>query len=113
YTGSTNVNAGTLVLGNGGTTGSIVSNLSNVAAGSLLGFNRSDEYSYGGTIQGAGSIEQLGNGLTVLTGANTYTGSTTVSAGSLWIDGDQSAATGLTTVHSGATLGGTGTIGGI
>src|SRR3546814_5565690 len=47
-----------------------------------------------------------------LNGANSYAGATNVNAGTLLVDGNQSAATGLTTVASGATLGGIGTIGG-
>src|SRR5690606_27163413 len=52
------------------------------------------------------------SGVTILTGANSYTGATTVEHGTLLINGDQSAATGLLTVNGGATLGGVGTIGG-
>lgn len=46
------------------------------------------------------------------TGDNSYTGATTINGGTLVIDGDQSLATGTVTVNTGATLGGTGTIGG-
>ena len=60
--------------------------------------------SYGLTKNGAGSL--------VLSGANTYSGATAVSAGSLIVNGDQSAASGILTVSSGATLGGSGAIGG-
>jgi len=59
------------------------------------------------------SVTKTGAGSWVLSGANTYTGTTTVSAGSLFINGDQSLATGAVSVASGATLGGTGTIGGL
>ena len=52
-----------------------------------------------------------GNAETWLTADNTYTGITDILAGKLSIDGDQSAATGNVTVQ-GATLGGSGTIGG-
>ena len=52
-----------------------------------------------------------GNAETWLTADNTYTGTTDIFAGKLSIDGDQSAATGDVTVR-GATLGGSGTIGG-
>lgn len=47
-----------------------------------------------------------------LTGANSYTGTTAVSAGTLLVNGNQGTATGAITVSSGATLGGIGTIGG-
>lgn len=69
-----------------------------------------------GTATGGGpaltGINKLGNGILILSGANTYKGATTVSAGKLLINGDQTVATGPATVNSGATLGGTGTLGG-
>ena len=83
YTGPTNVNAGTLFLGNGGTTGSITSSIVNVTGFGALGFNRSDTMIYAGTIQGSGGVTQSGAGTTILTGASTYTGGTTISAGTL------------------------------
>jgi autotransporter-associated beta strand protein len=57
-------------------------------------------------------VEKNGTGKWVLSGDNTYTGATSVNAGTLQIDGDQSAASGAVTVASGATLSGSGTIGG-
>jgi autotransporter-associated beta strand protein len=57
-------------------------------------------------------LEKVGTGTIRFTGTNTYTGTTTVSAGTLAINGNNSAATGVVTVASGATLGGSGTIGG-
>lgn len=109
YSGTTVINEGTLVLGNGGTTGSILSDTINLGT---LAFNRSDDYSYEGRISGRGGISQIGSGTTILTSANTYTGTTSVTGGTLLINGDQSAATGLTNVASGAELGGSGIIGG-
>ncbi|MFM8495387.1 MAG: beta strand repeat-containing protein [Planctomycetia bacterium] len=61
---------------------------------------------------GSGGLTKLGAGSLTLTGSNTYTGPTLVSAGTLAIFGNQSAATGAVTVASGAALGGTGTVGG-
>ncbi|HPM81104.1 MAG TPA: autotransporter-associated beta strand repeat-containing protein, partial [Candidatus Anammoximicrobium sp.] len=58
------------------------------------------------------SVVKAGPGTLRLSGSNTYIGTTTVSAGTLLVDGDSSAATGAVTVQNGATLGGTGTIGG-
>jgi fibronectin-binding autotransporter adhesin len=109
YTGGTTISAGTLQLGSGGTTGSIVGN---VVDNGMLRFNRSDAVTFTGVISGTGAVDKLGAGTTTLTAANSYAGATTVNAGTLRINGNQSAATGLTTVFSGATLGGSGTIGG-
>ncbi len=80
YTGGTTISAGTLQLGDGGTSGSIVGNVVN---NSVLAFNRSDAVTFGGTISGTGAVNQIGAGTTVLTAANTYTGGTTITAGTL------------------------------
>ncbi|HEY9248066.1 MAG TPA: autotransporter-associated beta strand repeat-containing protein, partial [Rariglobus sp.] len=64
-------------------------------------------------ITGTGGIDKTDLGTLVLSGASTYAGATAVSAGTLFIDGDQSAATGAVSVADGATLGGSGTTGGI
>jgi fibronectin-binding autotransporter adhesin len=109
YRGGTTISAGTLQLGDGGTSGSIVGN---VADNGALAFDRSDTMTFGGAISGSGAVAQIGAGTTILTGANSYLGATTVGSGALYINGNQSAATGATGVASGATLGGTGTIGG-
>ncbi|WP_454740532.1 MULTISPECIES: autotransporter-associated beta strand repeat-containing protein [Cupriavidus] len=109
YAGGTTIGGGTLQLGNGGTTGSIVGNVAN--DGTLV-FNRSGPITFDGTISGTGSVAQAGAGVTTLTGNNTYTGTTTVSSGWLYVDGNQSAATGATTVASGTRLAGNGIVGG-
>ena len=82
YTGTTTISAGTLQVGNGGTTGSLASAVLNNSA---LNFNRSDSLTYSNIISGAGSVAQVGTGATVLTGSNTYTGVTTVSSGTLQV----------------------------
>ncbi|MDX8497990.1 autotransporter outer membrane beta-barrel domain-containing protein [Mesorhizobium sp. VK4C] len=109
YLGGTTISAGTLQLGNGGASGSIVGSVVN---NGTLAFDRSDSYQFDGLISGAGALQQLGSGTTVLTGNNTYTGATDVLAGTLLVNGNQSGATGLTSVAGGATLGGSGAIGG-
>jgi len=109
YTGGTTINLGTLQLGNGGTTGSV---LGNIVDNGTLAFNRSDDFSFANTISGTGGLTKAGANVLTLTGANSYTGSSQVQAGSLYVDGDQTAATGATTVASGATLGGKGIMGG-
>jgi fibronectin-binding autotransporter adhesin len=59
---------------------------------------------------GARSVTKLGSGRLVLTGSNTYTGSTLVSAGTLALNGNLS--TGTVSVAAAAWLQGTGTIAG-
>ena len=73
-------------------------------------FNRSDSVTFGGVISGTGSLVKHGAGTLTLPGKNTYTGTTTIDAGSLIVDG--SIASEQTFVNAGAFLGGHGTIGG-
>ena len=105
YTGGTIINAGTLQLGVGGTTGSIVGNV--IDNGELI-FNRSDAVTFGGVISGTGTLVKLGAGTLTLPSANTYTGATTVNGGSLIVDG--SIASANTLVNPGGLLGGQGII---
>ncbi|TPI12452.1 autotransporter outer membrane beta-barrel domain-containing protein [Mesorhizobium sp. B4-1-3] len=109
YSGGTTISAGTLQLGNGGASGSI---LGDVVDDGTLAFDRSDAVTFGGTISGSGGIRQFGSGSTTLTANNSYAGPTVVDGGTLFVNGDQSAAIGPTSVNAGGTLGGTGTIGG-
>jgi outer membrane autotransporter protein len=80
YTGETTISAGTLQLGNGGATGSI---LGDVVDNGVLAFNHSNELTFGGKISGSGAVNQLGSGTTILTGSSSYTGGTTISSGTL------------------------------
>jgi autotransporter-associated beta strand protein/T5SS/PEP-CTERM-associated repeat protein len=105
YSGGTTINAGTLQLGNGGTTGSLTGN---VIDDGILAFNRSDSVTYHGVISGGGSVQQNGTGTTVLVMDNTYTGTTTVNAGTLIVDGSISST--QTVVNPGGLLGGNGSL---
>jgi fibronectin-binding autotransporter adhesin len=84
YGGTTRISAGTLQIGNGGAvgtlgTGSIVDN-------SVLAFSRSDSaLVVSNAISGNGSVVNIGSGLVNLSGTNSYTGPTTISAGTLQI----------------------------
>ncbi|RXT57700.1 hypothetical protein B6S44_00790 [Bosea sp. Tri-44] len=80
YTGGTLISAGTLILGDGGTNGSIVGDVVN--NGNLL-LNRSDAVSFGGAISGTGFVTHSGTGSTTFTGVNTYAGGTEIAAGTV------------------------------
>src|SRR3546814_3068174 len=62
-------------------------------------------------IIGTSELVKTDLGTLILAGNNSYSGGTAVNTGTLLVNGDQSAATGVTSVGA-ATLGGTGTIGG-
>ena len=106
YTGQLQINAGTLILtgdnqpsitftpinsgatlqiGNGGGTGSLTGN---VTDDGLFIINRSNAYTFNGVISGAGSFVQMGAGTTTLTATNSYSGGTTISAGTLAVSAD-------------------------
>ena len=64
-----------------------------------------------GVISGtSGSLTKVGSGTLILSGTNTYTGATDVDDGTLRVNGSI-ASSSLTTVNTGGTLGGTGTVG--
>ncbi|WP_371373853.1 autotransporter domain-containing protein [Sporomusa aerivorans] len=106
YTGGTTISGGTLQVGNGGTTGSITGDVVN---NGVLAFDRSDGVTLSGQITGAGAIRQLGSGLVSLTGnSGTFTGTTTVEAGSLKVNGTLG---GVLDIQTSGRLQGTGTVG--
>jgi fibronectin-binding autotransporter adhesin len=80
HLGGTTISAGTLQLGNGGTSGGIVGDVLN---NGTLAVNRSDTLTLGGVISGTGAFQQNGTGTTILAGDNTYGGGTTINAGTL------------------------------
>jgi outer membrane autotransporter protein len=80
YAGDTTITAGALELGNGGTTGGIVGD---VTDNGMLTFDRSDDLIFAGVISGMGAVSQVGTGTIVLSGANGYAGGTTISGGTL------------------------------
>ena len=129
YSGNTGLVDATLTLANDsalGTStllagsGSTVDYADGVTIGNLVGLTGGVFMNQGlgsatqsGLIEGAdSSLTKTGTGILTLTGRNTYTGGTNVQAGTLLVNGDQSAATGLTSVFGGATLGGKGILGG-
>ncbi|MDR1279960.1 MAG: autotransporter-associated beta strand repeat-containing protein [Opitutaceae bacterium] len=97
--------------------GQIAFNTNNRSRALILDGTNTGRNSLGGDLATNGSgnvtLTKQGAGTWILAGANSYKGATTVSAGTLLINGNQSAATGAINVASGATLGGTGTAGGV
>jgi autotransporter-associated beta strand protein len=111
YTGGTVIEGGDLQLGNGGTSGSILGNVTNNGNSTLV-FNRSDNFAFSGTISGTGTLEQAGPGTLTLPVTETYSGSTVVGGGTLEVDGSI-AHSSLTTIFGGAALTGVGTVGNV
>src|SRR5207247_7163046 len=93
--------------GNPGQPGSIVGSVVN-NSGTLV-FNRVEDLTYAGAISGAGAMTKEAAGKLVLTGTHSYTGVTTVTAGTLLVNGV--IGTSFVTVTAG-TLGGNGLING-
>ena len=87
YTGATRINSGTLQIGAGSTTGSISAS-SAISNNATLVINRSDAITLSNTISGTGNLTKLGTNTLTLSGAsaNTFNGTTTVSAGNLVLD---------------------------
>ena len=80
YAGVTTISAGTLQIGKGGTSGALGSGA--VVNNANLLFNRSDSYGapVSAVLSGTGALT-VANGILTLSGANTYSGLTTVAAG--------------------------------
>ena len=137
YSGATTISGGTLALGNSlalqqstlDTSGSGVLSLGSLAAVTLGGLagpgtlalsnaasaavaltvgNNNANTTYSGMLQGSGSLSKVGNGTLLLSGSNSYTGSTAVNAGTLQAAGTAAvpgyATPGTITVGSGAVL---------
>lgn len=81
FAGDITISGGTLQIGSGGTSGSLGSG--NIVNNASLDFNRSDDLTYAGVISGTGTLTKLGTGTLTLTSANSYSGTTTVAAGTL------------------------------
>ena len=83
YSGGTTVSAGTLQIGNGAGGEFLASPSVSLNSGAALVFNHADALTYGGLISGSGSLTKAGTGILTLTANNLFSGSTTISAGTL------------------------------
>ena len=80
YTGGTTILGGILALGNGGETGSVLSDITNDG---VLIVNHSNGLTIEGVISGTGMFVQAGTGVTNLAAVNNYSGGTLITAGTL------------------------------
>lgn len=104
YTGQTTISGGTLQLGSGGSVGSLAASGAIVDNGNLT-INRYSTVAQGtdfsgSAISGTGSLTQAGSGTTTLNIANTYTGGTIVTGGTLNASAANSLGTGALAVNN-------------
>lgn len=109
HTGGTDVLAGTLNVGSGGTTGSLGSGA--ILVDGTLNFNRSDTVTLANTVDGTGTLAQAGTGTLALTSLDSALCNLATTAGTLQIGDAGSNTPGASvsnaigiTVGSGATL---------
>jgi fibronectin-binding autotransporter adhesin len=96
-------------IGDGGASGDFPNATGDATASAVnngtLKFNRNNSYSTGKTISGSGAVVQSGSGTTILTGNSTYTGTTTINAGTLQVgNGGTTGALGTNAIVDNATL---------
>jgi autotransporter-associated beta strand protein len=80
FAGNVNVSAGSIFL-----TGILGGSSIGIDSGATFTFARSGVTTYAGDISGAGTLHRLGSGVTILTGAATHTGGTSILQGGLQI----------------------------
>ena len=76
YSGGTTVSAGTLA-------GNATSLQGNIVNNAIVSFNQAAAGTYAGSMSGTGSLAKSGAGTLILSGVNSYTGGTTLTAGTL------------------------------
>jgi T5SS/PEP-CTERM-associated repeat protein len=122
YVGQGSGGVGTLNVGAGGNAGVITAPIFMGGQSSIINFNHTQaNYVFSSAIADAttgapttGSVNFIGSGNTTLTAVNTYTSATNVTAGTLTIAaGGSIANSSLTTIASGATLAGAGSLGNV
>lgn len=80
-----------------------------VGPGSVLTVSGTTSTEFSGSIQGGGGLTKGGASILELSGDNDYVGATTINAGSVIVNGSIEGS--ITTVNTGGTLGGTGSVG--
>ncbi len=105
YSGTTTISSGTLLITEKLGNGSYSNTISNSG---ILSYSSSTNQVFSGIISGTGSIVKSGSGALTLSAMNTYSGGSTVNAGTLFggegSESNTSFGSGAITVASGATL---------
>jgi autotransporter-associated beta strand protein len=99
YTGATTIDGGELEIGGAGTLGS-GSYAGTITNNGTLNYNSSATQTLNGVISGTGALIKDDSSTLTLSGANTYSGTTTVSAGTLQISGAGSLSTSSAVVNN-------------
>jgi autotransporter-associated beta strand protein len=100
YTGTTSIDNGTLVVGNG-TAGAGTLGNGGLAINSALVLNRPDDFNISGALSGFGTMTKEQNSVATFSGVSTYFGDVTINAGALRFTGGGSL---------GGAIGGTGAL---
>lgn len=107
FSGGLTISAGTVQMGNGDQNGAV--GTGPVTNNGALLFDRSDSVTVPGIISGSGSVTQAGAGIVTLPEAETYTGATTVTNGTLALDAGNNGNSGVyksssLTINNGGTV---------
>jgi autotransporter-associated beta strand protein len=115
FNAASNFGSGTIILNGGGlqwatgTSTDISSRLGAFGNAGATFDTNGNNVTLASVLSGPGGMTKIGAGALTLTGANTYSGATSVNAGTLFVNG--SIANSAVTVNAGATLAGIGTVG--
>ncbi|MCZ7586715.1 MAG: autotransporter-associated beta strand repeat-containing protein [Deltaproteobacteria bacterium] len=82
YSGGTTISSGTLLVGQDTSSGTLGSGA--VVNNASLVFYRYDTWTFANAISGSGTVDQT-EGTVILTGSNTYTGTTSIGGGTLQV----------------------------
>ncbi len=105
HTGTLAVTTGTVNVGGGGATGSLVSNV-NISSAAQLLFDRTTSSIFGGRLFGTGTLVKQGSGTLTLTGTSAaYTGNSALREGTLVVAANQALGSGTLTMSDATTLG--------
>jgi len=129
YVGGTTLSSGAVVIGNNNAVGSgtvtvtgassLIAGTANLSTTNAMAINAAttidtaaNRWTYAGVLSGSGSLTKIGSGTLTFSGTSTsYSGASSINAGSMQVTGNLG--TGTVTVNNGASLSGSGRVGGI